>query len=63
MRFLLYNIRYGTGGTPGRGPFQFFRHTQGNLAAIIEFIRSVNPDVAGLVEVDPGHLDRKSTRV
>ncbi len=54
MRFLLYNIRYGTGGTPGRGPFQFFRRTHGNLGAIIEFIRSVNPDVAGLVEVDAG---------
>ncbi len=54
MRFLLYNIRYGTGGTPGRGPFQFFRHTGERLGEIVEFIRTVRPDVAGLVEVDAG---------
>lgn len=54
MRFLLYNIRYGTGGVPGRGPFQFFRPTHQRLDEIIEFIRGVDPDVAGLVEVDAG---------
>ncbi len=54
MRFLLYNIRYGTGGVPGRGPFQFFRTTGRHLERIVEFIREVNPDVAGLVEVDAG---------
>lgn len=58
MRFLLYNIRYGTGHKnryhlplPYAG---FFRATENNLSNIIEFIRSVNPDVIGLVEVDSG---------
>jgi endonuclease/exonuclease/phosphatase family metal-dependent hydrolase len=58
MRFLLYNIRYATGHknryhlpVPYAG---FFKHTRDNLDQIIAFIRSVNPDVIGLVEVDSG---------
>lgn len=32
----------------------YLRRTSGNLRSIIEFIRSVNPDVMGLIEVDDG---------
>ena len=58
MRFLLYNIRYATGHkgmyhlpVPYAG---FFKHTSNNLDHIIDFIRSVDPDIIGLVEVDSG---------
>lgn len=54
MRFMLYNIRYGTGGHPGRGPFQFLRNTGMMLDRIVEFIQSASPDIIGLVEVDSG---------
>ncbi len=54
MRFVLYNIRYGTGGVPGRGPLQFFRPSSEQLQRIVKFIRSVHPDVVGLIEVDAG---------
>ncbi len=58
MRFLLYNIRYAT-GHKGRYhlpvPYAgFFKHTLFHLDQIIAFIRSTNPDVIGLVEVDSG---------
>ncbi|MBM4148491.1 MAG: endonuclease [Lentisphaerae bacterium] len=54
MRFLLYNIRYGTkpsrlfpwGGYLGR--------TSANLERITGFIADKSPDVIGLVEVDAG---------
>ena len=58
MRFLLYNIRYAAG--TGRQfhlpvPYSgYFKHTNGNLKKIVEFIGSVNPDIIGLVEVDSG---------
>jgi len=58
MRFLLYNIRYAT----GRGPrfhlplpyAGMLKSSHHNLAAITEFIKSVAPDITGLVEVDCG---------
>ena len=58
MRILLYNIRYGTGHR-GRYhlPFPysgFFKRTSANLLKIIGFIRSVDPDIIGLIEVDSG---------
>lgn len=54
MRFLLYNIRYGTGGK-ARFPWTgYLRRTQPNLTNIIEFIQTLNPDIIGLVEVDAG---------
>lgn len=58
MRFLLYNIRYAA-GNGGRFHFPFpyagyLRRSQGNFDKILEFIRSVQPDVMGLVEVDGG---------
>jgi endonuclease/exonuclease/phosphatase family metal-dependent hydrolase len=55
MRFLLYNIRYGTGGPRFMFPWSgYFRRTGPNLQRIIQFIASQNPDIAGLVEVDAG---------
>lgn len=58
MRLLLYNIRYGTGHKKGFHlpiPYAgFFKKTTENLQRIISFIRTVNPDIIGLVEVDSG---------
>ena len=58
MRFLLYNIRYATGhGLSYHIPFPFtgfFKHTHNTLDLIVNFIRSVDPDVIALVEVDSG---------
>ncbi len=58
MRFLLYNIRYGAGigkqfhlPVPYNG---FLKNTNGNLNHIVDFIKSVNPDIIGLLEVDSG---------
>ncbi len=58
MRFLLYNIRYAA-GVGGRFHFPFpyagyLRRSHLNFDKILEFIRSVNPDIMGLVEVDGG---------
>ena len=58
MRFLLYNIRYATGhGTRYHLPLPFtgfFKQTGNILEQIAAFIRSVKPDVVGLIEVDSG---------
>lgn len=58
MRFLLYNIRYATGYGVGYHlplPFSgFFKQTGNTLGLIASFIRSVNPDVVALIEVDSG---------
>lgn len=58
MRFLLYNIRYGAGiGANFHLPVPYagyLRRSAGNLDKIIEFIRSANPDIIGLIEVDGG---------
>jgi endonuclease/exonuclease/phosphatase family metal-dependent hydrolase len=58
MRFLLYNIRYGAGvgkrlhlPVPYSG---YLKRTNGNLGQIIDFIKLVNPDIVGLLEVDSG---------
>ena len=58
MRLLLYNIRYGA-GSGGRFHFPFpysgyLKHTTKNLEQIVAFIKSVAPDIIGLVEVDSG---------
>jgi endonuclease/exonuclease/phosphatase family metal-dependent hydrolase len=60
MRFLLYNIRYAVGGgarmhmpLPGAG------YVLGNktvLPDITRFIKSVDPDIVGLIEVDTGSI-------
>jgi endonuclease/exonuclease/phosphatase family metal-dependent hydrolase len=58
MRFLLYNIRYGTGaGEDFHFPVPFsgyLRRTNTNLRRITEFIKTVQPDIVGLIEVDSG---------
>jgi len=60
MRFLLYNIRYATGTgaafhlpVPGAG---YLRSNPRVLAGITGFIKSTDPDIVGLVEVDTGSL-------
>jgi len=60
MRLLLYNIRYAVGGgasmhmpLPGAG------YVLGNkdvLPEITRFIKSVDPDIVGLIEVDTGSI-------
>jgi endonuclease/exonuclease/phosphatase family metal-dependent hydrolase len=58
MRLLLYNIRYATGaGHHFHIPFPFIgylRPTRRNENQIASFIKSHNPDIVGLVEVDTG---------
>ena len=58
MRFLLYNIRYGAGtGWKVHFPVPFggyLKHTSDNFRQITDFIKSVNPDITGLIEVDSG---------
>jgi endonuclease/exonuclease/phosphatase family metal-dependent hydrolase len=57
-RFLLYNIRYGTGiGHRFHLPIPYIGYlkpTNGNLKQITDFIKSMDPDIIGLVEVDSG---------
>lgn len=60
MRLLLYNIRYAVGGgasmhmpLPGAG------YVLGNkdvLPEITRFIKSIDPDIVGLIEVDTGSI-------
>jgi len=55
MRFLLYNIRYGTGGRPILFPWSgYFRRTANTLDEIIGFLKPLDPDIMGLIEVDAG---------
>ena len=58
MRLLLYNIRYGAGiGRHFHLPVPYsgyLKHTNGNFQNIVDFIKSVNPDIIGLIEVDSG---------
>ncbi len=65
MRLLLYNIRYGVGAgasmhmpLPGAG---YILGNQNVLPDIISFIKSVDPDIVGLIEVDTGSI--RSRRV
>jgi endonuclease/exonuclease/phosphatase family metal-dependent hydrolase len=60
LRLLVYNIRYatGTGPTfhlpvPGAG---YLRTNRRVLEGITRFIRSENPDIVGLIEVDTGSV-------
>lgn len=55
MRFVLYNLRYGTGGQRYMLPWSgYLRDTTENMSRITGFIKSLEPDVVGLVEVDAG---------
>jgi len=60
MRLLLYNIRYGLGlgpamhlPLPGAG---YLLGNRTNLQKITDFIKSQDPDIVGLVEVDTGSI-------
>lgn len=50
MRFLLYNICYATGPRM----HNYVRFTHRNLARIAAFLRDLEPDLVGLLEVDHG---------
>ena len=54
MRFLLYNIRYGTGRRTRWAWMHYLTRTVNHLPEIARFIREIDPDVVGLVEVDAG---------
>jgi hypothetical protein len=58
LRFLLYNIRYAAGnGSRFHFPFPYagyLRHSHATFQQILDFIKSVQPDIMGLVEVDGG---------
>ena len=58
MKFLLYNIRYGAGiGKKLHFPLPYIgylKRTADVFEQIIQFIKSVNPDIIGLIEVDSG---------
>ena len=60
MRLLLYNIRYGVGAgasmhmpLPGAG---YLLGNQNVLPDISKFIKSTDPDIVGLIEVDTGSI-------
>jgi len=60
MRLLLYNIRYGVGAgasmhmpLPGAG---YILGNQSVLPDIVNFIKSTDPDIVGLIEVDTGSI-------
>lgn len=63
MRFVLYNIRYGTGHSL-RWPWSgYLSHTVDHADVIARFLKDLNPDVVGLVEVDTGsYRMRKSNQ-
>ena len=65
VKFLLYNIRYGTGSGLGYHlPFPFtgyFMPSSKNTKRILHFIKEENPDIIGLVEVDEGSYRSRRT--
>ena len=60
MRLLIYNIRYAVGtGVPSHVPVPGAGYLFGNpgvLEQITEFIKSQDPDIVGLIEVDMGSV-------
>ena len=50
MRFVLYNIRYATGPKVRNS----VRSSRKNLVRIATFLRELEPDLVGLIEVDQG---------
>ena len=64
MRLLLYNIRYGLGlGSALHWPLPGVGYLIGNrtnLQRITDFIKSQDPDVVGLIEVDTGSIRTRS---
>lgn len=64
MRFLLYNIRYATGsGARFHLPLPYagmLKSSRNNLLGISDFIKSMEPDITALVEVDCGSFRMKA---
>ena len=60
MRLLVYNIRYGVGiGVPPHVPVPgagYLFGNPGNLERITTFLKSRDPDIVGLIEVDMGSM-------
>ena len=61
MKFVLYNIRDGTGGNVKYGGFLpyitgYLSGTAKHIKTIGEFLKEESPDVVGLVEVDLGSI-------
>jgi endonuclease/exonuclease/phosphatase family metal-dependent hydrolase len=59
MRFLLYNIAYGTGSPRGYAHraltmHRYLRSHRHHIESLHDFIGGLNPDVVGLVELDTG---------
>lgn len=50
MRFIHYNMRYAT----GQRAHNYVRSSQKNLEKISDFLRTLEPDLVGLIEVDHG---------
>lgn len=50
MRFIHYNIRYAT----GQRAHNYIRPSRNNLERISDFLRGLEPDLVGLIEVDHG---------
>lgn len=61
MRFLLYNIRYGTGGRRRLPWSGYLSRSVENIREIAAFIKQLDPDVVGLIEVDAGSFRTRST--
>ncbi|HEU4879162.1 MAG TPA: hypothetical protein VFT21_06915, partial [Gemmatimonadaceae bacterium] len=60
MRFVLYNIRYATGTgpafhlpVPGAG---YLRSNSRVLDRITQYLKSLDPDLVGLIEIDTGSI-------
>jgi len=59
LRLLVYNIRYAldwTGLSPAGPGAGYLRSSRRVLEEITQFIRSEDPDVVGLIEVDTGSV-------
>jgi len=59
MRFLVYNIAYGTGGPNGSShrvltSHRYIKTHDRHFEKIINFIKEANADIIGLVEIDTG---------
>lgn len=65
IRFMLYNIRYGTGTAwHFHLPFPFsgyLRSTHKKFKTLSDYIKTINPDIIGLLEVDCGSPRSKKT--
>ncbi len=54
MRLLFHNIQYGTGHLQRYSWLATLNRTTKHMKNILRFVKAVNPDIVGLVEVDSG---------